>query len=139
MTRHRLTAAALGAALLVPALAVVAPANAISDKDTTIKDIAVQCYGVENFGVSPLVDLAGSEIAKAYEDMVSCGTMRKVTRKTIKIDSVVGTKANIQGYRCEVTKIKRQKPTGAKTKWECEFRGADTATEIYVKFWQFAD
>ncbi len=119
MTRHRLTAAALGAALLVPAVAVVAPANAISDKDTTIKDIAVQCYGVENFGVSPLVDLAGSEIAKAYEDMV--------------------TKANIQGYRCEVTKIKRQKPTGAKTKWECEFRGADTATEIYVKFWQFAD
>lgn len=137
MTIRQVATVALGSALLIPLAGI--PANAVSDNETTVKDIAMQCYGVKKFDKRPLVDVAGTEIAKGFEDMIACGTIRKLTRKTINSGADVGDIVTYSGYRCEAAKIKQTQPTGGKTKWKCEFRAADTATEIYLKFWQYAD
>ncbi len=135
----RISVAILAPTMLVAAGAVTAPAQAVKDNETTIKDIAMQCYGSKHFGERPLVDLAGTEVSKAFEDMVTCGMMRKLTHKTIDKSGQQGAKIKYQGYRCEAAKVKDTQPTGGKTKWLCEFKAADTATALYLKFWQYAD
>lgn len=135
----RMSAAVLAPTLLVAAGVVATPAQAVKDSETTIKDIAMQCYGSKHFGARPLVDLAGTDVSKAFEDMVTCGTMRKLTGKTINKSGEKGATVKYQGYRCEAAKVKDTQPTGGKTKWLCEFNAADTATAIYLKFWQYAD
>lgn len=139
MTRLRIAAVAGG--LLAPALAIagVPAAHAGDPSKITIKDIAVECYGSEQFDKTPVVKLAGTMVAKTWEDDVSCQTMRKLTKKTIRKAGVKGATVNYSIYRCKATKVTTTQPTGGRTTWKCSFVAADTPTEIYIKFKQYAD
>ncbi len=138
MNKTRVAAVLAGAALGASALA-TGTALAGDPSKITIKDLAIQCYGAENFGETPVVDLAGTEIAKGFESDATCKTMRKLTKKTIDKAGKKGAKVKYSGFQCKAAKVKTLQPTGGRTKWLCEFIAADAPTELFVKFWQYAD
>jgi phosphoglycerol transferase MdoB-like AlkP superfamily enzyme len=85
-------------------------------------------------GKKVTVNVAGKNIAQSQERFAECKIVNKVANKMLSL-RIEKPKA-FEGYRCTPTVLTGGEGTvePQKVSYNCLFRGADTATEIRLKF-----
>lgn len=128
----------------VPMLAASAMGVAVAAADpsaTVITSLDAQYVGPQSSaGRTPTVQVEATQVARAFADMVTYKTVRKVVKATDGKAIKKGTVVTTQGYRCKATTFKLINPGTAgeyaKVTWKCTFVGADTATRIALTYKQ---
>jgi phosphoglycerol transferase MdoB-like AlkP superfamily enzyme len=85
-------------------------------------------------GKKVTVNVAGKNIAQSQEKFAECKIVNKVANKMLSLR--IEKPKVFEGYRCTPTVLTGGEGTvePQKVKYNCLFRGADTATEIRLKF-----
>jgi cytidylate kinase len=124
MKRTSLLLAGLVACLM---LASVASASAMPTEENFNTNCTVANKAV--VGGKVKVAVTGKNVAQSQARFAQCPSVKKVVNQLIKKKIEKPTVA--EGFRCTPV-LSSSMPT--KVKWSCLFRGADTATEIRLKF-----
>jgi hypothetical protein len=129
MKRISLALAAALACLLLASVGTAAamPTEGIvnSECNTTSKNV---------IGKKVTVIVAGKNVAQSQMEFAECKIVKKVANKMLSL-RIEKPKA-FEGYRCTPTVLTGGQGTeeAQVVKYSCLFRGADTATEIRLKF-----
>jgi hypothetical protein len=80
------------------------------------------------------VTVAGKNVAQSQEKFAKCPTVKKVANKMLSLR--IEKPKVFEGFRCTPTVLTGGEGTvePQKVRYSCLFRGADTATEIRLKF-----
>ena len=123
---------ALAAVLTCLLVAAVGTAGAMPTEET----INTSCVATSRnvVGNKVTAKVIGKNVAPSQQRYAGCGIVRKVVKGLTDI-RIEKPKA-IEGYRCTPTVLTGGEGTvePQKVRYSCLFRGADTATEIRVKF-----
>lgn len=85
-------------------------------------------------GKKVTITVAGKNVARSQESFAKCPTVKKVANKMLSLR--IEKPKTFEGYRCTPTVLTGGEGTvePQKVRYSCLFRGADTATEIRLKF-----
>ncbi|HEY0278485.1 MAG TPA: hypothetical protein VGC32_09480 [Solirubrobacterales bacterium] len=123
---------ALAGALACLALASVGTAAAMPSEGIVNAECTTTSKNV--IGKKVTIDVAGKNIAQSQMRFAECKIVNKVANKLL---SLRIEKPKVwEGYRCTPTVLTGGEGTvePQKVRYNCLFRGADTATEIRLKF-----
>ena len=85
-------------------------------------------------GKKVTIDVAGKNVAMSQMKFAECKIVRRVANKMLSLR--IEKPKTFEGYRCTPTVLTGGEGTvePQKVKYSCLFRGADTSTEIRLKF-----
>jgi hypothetical protein len=123
---------ALAAALTCLVVAAVGTAGAMPTEETVNTSCVATSKNVVGNKVTATV--IGKNIAPSQQRYAGCGIVRKVVKGLT--DIRIEKPKVVEGFRCTPTVLTGGEGTvePQKVRYSCLFRGADTATEIRLKF-----
>jgi hypothetical protein len=120
-------ALALAAALTCLLVAAVGTASAMPTEG--IVNTACTTTSKNVIGKKVTITVTGKNVASTQMSFAECKTVKKVANKMLSLR--IEKPKVFEGFRCTPTVLSTEPD---KVKYGCLFRGADTATEIRLKF-----
>jgi hypothetical protein len=123
---------ALAAALTCLLVAVVGTASAMPTEGLVNTSCTTSSKNV--IGKKVTITVAGKNVAQEQMEFAECKIVKKVANKMLSLR--IEKPKVFEGYRCTPTVLTGGEGTvePQKVRYNCLFRGADTATEIRLKF-----
>jgi len=123
---------ALAAAVACLAVAAVGTASAMPTEG--IVNSACKTSSKNVIGKKVTIDVTGKNVAPEQMEFAECPIVKKVANKMLSLR--IEKPKVFEGYRCTPTVLTGGEGTvePQKVRYNCLFRGADTATEIRLKF-----
>lgn len=126
----------LAVVLAALALASVGTAGAVAPREPETPKINTTCGTTSKnvIGKKVTISVAGKNVAKSQKRFAECPIVKKVANKMLSLR--IEKPKVFEGYRCTPTVLTGGEGTvePQKVSYDCLFRGADTATEIRLKF-----
>jgi hypothetical protein len=136
MKRISLILAAALAALLVAAVGTAAAGGVMEPPEPEKARINTTCTTNSKnvIGNKVTITVTGKNVAKSQEKFAKCPTVKKVANKNLSLR--IEKPLTFEGFRCTPRVLAGGEGTvePQKVAYNCLFRGADTATEITLKF-----
>jgi hypothetical protein len=136
MKRISLILAAALAALLVAAVGTAAAGGVMEPPEPEKAKINTTCTTNSKnvIGNKVTITVTGKNVAKSQEKFAKCPTVKKVANKNLSLR--IEKPLTFEGFRCTPRVLTGGEGTvePQKVAYNCLFRGADTATEITLKF-----
>jgi len=127
---------ALVVAVAALALAAVGTAGAVAPQEPETPKINASCTTTSKNVIAKQVKItvAGKNVAQSQKKFAECPTVKKVANKMLSLR--IEKPKVFEGYRCTPTVLTGGEGTvePQKVRYGCLFRGADTATEIRLKW-----
>jgi hypothetical protein len=136
MKRISLILAGAVACLLFVSVGTAMAAGAAMGPEPETPKINATCKATSNNVVGNRITatVTGTNVAKSQQRFANCGYVRKVVKGLT--DIRIEKPKVVEGFRCTPTVLTSGQGTeeAQVVKYSCLFRGADTATEIRIKF-----
>jgi hypothetical protein len=136
MKRIPLILAGALACLLIASVGTAAAGGVMEPPEAETPKINTTCTTNSKnvIGNKVKITVAGKNVAKSQEKFAKCPTVKKVANKMLSLR--IEKPKVYEGFRCTPTVLTGGEGTvePQKVKYSCLFRGADTATEIRLKF-----
>jgi hypothetical protein len=136
MKRMSLVLAGALACLLIASVGTAMAAGAAMGPEPETPKINATCTATSNnvIGNRITATVVGTDVAKSQQRFAGCGYVRKVVKGLT--DIRIEKPKVVEGFRCTPTVLTSGEGTeeAQVVKYSCLFRGADTATEIRIKF-----
>jgi hypothetical protein len=136
MKRISLILAGAPACLLIASVGTAAAGGVNSPPEPEKAKIDTTCTTTSKnvIGNTVKITVAGKNVAQSQEKFAKCPTVKKVANKMLSLR--IEMPKTFEGFRCTPRVLTGGEGTvePQKVAYNCIFRGADTATEIVLKF-----
>jgi hypothetical protein len=110
-------------------LLIVSVGTAAAETETPHLNATCKATSNNVIGNKITATVIGKNVAKSQQRFANCGYVRKVVKGLTSIR--IEKPKIVEGFRCTPSVIRTEPDV---VKYSCLFRGADTATEIRIKF-----